>query len=63
MVNNRPIFLRHFSEKGVNFVSYIMNKNDKIMSWNDLKKKNLSQSKDYILIDATCQRYVKLLEK
>ena len=39
IVNNRPIFFKHFSEKGVNFVSHIMKKNGDNKSWNDLKKK------------------------
>ena len=36
-VDNRPIFFKYFSEKGVNFVPYIMKKNGEIKSWDDLK--------------------------
>ena len=36
-VDNRPIFFKHFSQKGVHFVSHIMEKNCEIKSWNDLK--------------------------
>ena len=35
-VSNRPIIFKHFSEKGVNFVSHIMKGNSEIKSWNDL---------------------------
>ena len=31
------ISFKHFSEKGVNFVSYIMKENGEIKFWNDLK--------------------------
>ena len=30
-------FFKHFSEKGVNFISHIMKENGEIKSWDDLK--------------------------
>ena len=41
-LDNRPIFSKFFSEKGVNFVSHIMKENGEIKSWNDLKNEFLS---------------------
>ena len=36
-LDNQPIFFKHFSEKGVNFVSHFMKRNGKMNSWNELK--------------------------
>ena len=36
-VDNRPVFLKHFSEKGVSFIPHIMKENGEIKSWDDLK--------------------------
>ena len=47
-VNNRPIFFKYFSEKGVNFVAHIMKENGEIKSWNDLENE-FKLKQNYIL--------------
>ena len=36
-VDNRPIFFKYFSEKGVNLVSHIIKENGEIKSWDEWK--------------------------